>query len=84
MALVKAGADRQEMHARLRTHALAAWEALQAGQANPLGELISADAEIGRWLGQAELKALMDVETHLGDAPQRARAFAAGLRKQLA
>ncbi len=84
MALVKAGADRQEMHARLRRHALAAWEALQAGQANPLAELIARDTEIGRWLAQADLGASMDVNAHLGDAPQRARAFAAALRTQLA
>ena len=31
MALVKAGADRQEMHERLRQHALPAWRAVQAG-----------------------------------------------------
>ncbi len=36
MALGKAGADRQAMHERLRQHALDAWEALRAGQPNPL------------------------------------------------
>lgn len=84
MALVKAGADRQEMHARLRRHARTAWEALQAGQANPLADLIAGDAEIERWLPQADLGGLMDVNAHLGDAAQRARTFAAALRTQLA
>ena len=35
MALGKAGADRQAMHERLRQHALDAWEAVQAGTAQP-------------------------------------------------
>lgn len=84
MALVKAGADRQEMHARLRRHALAAWEAVQAGRPNPLADLIAGDEEIVRRLGENDLRALMDVDTYLGDAPQRARAFAAALRTHLA
>ena len=37
MALGKAGADRQAMHERLRQHAMKAWDAIQAGEAQPAG-----------------------------------------------
>ena len=35
MALVRAGADRQHMHERLRQHSLKAWESIKAGRPNP-------------------------------------------------
>jgi adenylosuccinate lyase len=44
MALGKSGADRQVMHETLRQHSLAAWAAVKAGQANPLGR-----ADRRRW-----------------------------------
>ena len=80
MALVKAGADRQAMHERLREHALAAWEVVQAGEANPLAGRIAEDPELQRYLPQAELSALLDASRHLGDAPERARAMAGKVR----
>ena len=83
MALGKAGADRQEMHERLRQHALAAWSEVQAGRANPLGDFITQDDALLRYLPAADLHALMDATHHLGDAPQRALAFAAQLRNSL-
>ena len=55
MALVKAGADRQVMHEYLREHSLTAWDAVQGGNPNPLGELISHDPEITRYLPANEL-----------------------------
>ena len=76
MALVKAGADRQVMHERLRLHSLAAWAALQAGTSNPLEELLTADAELLVYLPAEEIVCLLDASTHLGDAPQRALALA--------
>jgi adenylosuccinate lyase len=80
MALGKAGADRQEMHARLRRHALAAWETIQSGEANPLSKIITTDDEILQYLSGAQLQALMDVNAHIGDAPQRAKNLAAEIR----
>jgi adenylosuccinate lyase len=82
MALVKAGADRQEMHEVIRTHSLAAWEALQAdvGGQNPLPTRLSTDARIARYLAPAEVLALLDASAYVGDAPARARAMAARLR----
>ncbi len=80
MALGKAGADRQEMHERLRQHALKAWDAIQLGQPNPLNDLIAADIEIRRYLPEADLSARIDVQKYLGDAPDRARLLAAELK----
>src|SRR5213075_3162029 len=36
MELVKAGADRQQMHAVLRDHSMVAWQATAEGRPNPL------------------------------------------------
>ena len=83
MALVKAGADRQAMHERLRQHALVAWKAIEAGQANPLGESLAQDTEIRRYLTAAELQKLMDASRHTGDAPRRARLLADEIRAKL-
>ena len=84
MALGKAGADRQEMHERLRRLAMQAWRAVQAGDSNPLLDLILADREIKRYLSAEAIRALMDVSRYVGDAPQRARELAARIRTEIA
>ncbi|MEI7987401.1 MAG: adenylosuccinate lyase [Chloroflexota bacterium] len=83
MALCKQGADRQEIHERLRIHALKAWDGVQRGKTNPLDKSISKDLEFQRYLSETALQNLMDVNNHLGDAPQRAREFAAALRREI-
>lgn len=83
MALVKAGADRQEMHERLRAAAMSAWQELATGGDNRLAELLASDEAIAAYLKPAELQDLMDASQHLGDAPERARAFVAVLRGAL-
>src|SRR5690606_18585242 len=60
MALVRAGADRQRVHERLREHSLKAWAALQAGRANPLADSLAADPELLRFLQPARIRELMD------------------------
>lgn len=81
MALVKTGADRQEMHERLREHAMAAWQQVQQNQPNPLQALIANDTEINQILPAAQLQALMQVEGYVGSASQRARVMAQQIRK---
>jgi adenylosuccinate lyase len=56
MAVVKEGADRQEMHARLRSHALVAWEAVDRGEENPLIDDLCKDAELSEYLPQQEIQ----------------------------
>jgi adenylosuccinate lyase len=82
LALVKAGADRQEMHEHLRKHAMEAWGAIQTGESNPLSRRIITDPQLQRYLSEADLDALMQVNTYLGDAAQRARYLAAQIRMQ--
>ncbi|MBE3066613.1 MAG: adenylosuccinate lyase [Chloroflexi bacterium] len=81
MALVKAGADRQEMHARIRSHALNAWETLSRGGENPLADDLCRDAELTEYLEEQEIRLLMVARSHVGDAPERARALAKAIRE---
>ena len=83
MALGKAGADRQEMHARLREHALSAWSAVQAGEPNPLVGLVVSDPVLQTFLSKEELAERMDAIHYLGDAPSRARALVKDIRDAL-
>jgi adenylosuccinate lyase len=80
MALVKAGADRQAMHERLRQHSLSAWPAVQSGAPNPLVDLLSSDEILLAYLPADEIRRLMDAEAHLGEAPQRALSLASHIR----
>lgn len=83
MALVRHGADRQEMHERLRQLAMQAWQAMRAGETNPLADLLSHDPELHPFLSPEEIRALMEAGAHVGDAPARARALAAQVRQML-
>jgi adenylosuccinate lyase len=81
MALVKAGADRQEMHARIRSHALKAWQTLNRSGENPLADDLCHDAKINEYLEEPELRQLMMAQSHIGDAPKRARALAKAIQE---
>jgi adenylosuccinate lyase len=83
MALAVAGADRQEMHERIRQNAMAAWEAVQRGEDNPLADLLAADVEITRHLPSDAVRRLMAEGAGVGDAPERSRALARTIREAL-
>ena len=83
MALGKAGADRQAMHERLRGHTLVAWEAVQAGQSNPLVERICQDDVFLEYIKEPQLRGLMEARHYLGDAPQRAHALVETIRQAI-
>jgi adenylosuccinate lyase len=83
MALAKAGADRQEMHERLRKHALAAWEVLRAGGANPLIVQVCQDEVFLRTLDDEMLQQLMDASSHIGYAPRRAKELVRTIRQAI-
>ncbi len=83
MAAAKAGADRQALHERLRQHALAAWEAVQAGEANLLVERLAGDPAFLQYLPADQIRSLAGVEGYTGIAPQRARELAAEIRYTL-
>ncbi len=83
MELVRAGADRQQMHEVLRAHSMAAWEAIRRGEPNPLADFLAADERITAFLPPERVRALMDVAGYVGDAPRRARGLAAEVRRRL-
>jgi len=84
MAAVKAGADRQQMHEHLREHSLASWAVLERGLPNPLVERLSSSPEITAYLSPERVRELLDATGYVGDAPERARDFAAHLRSIIA
>lgn len=84
MAVVKGGGDRQAAHEVIRGHSLAAWAALQAGEANPLPNLLAGDGRLTRYVSADQLRGLLDARAYVGDAPERARAMAAAARSALA
>jgi adenylosuccinate lyase len=83
MAAVKSGADRQQMHELIRGHALRAWEEIQAGKVNPLEELLSKDEELTKYLKKEQVQELMKFDSHLGDAPERARQLIAQIQREI-
>ena len=76
MALVKAGANRQEMHELIRQHSLQAWARVSNGEANPLIDALCADPLVMHYLSASEAHALLDASVYVGDAPARAQALA--------
>ena len=83
MALVVAGADRQEMHERIRQSAMAAWEAVQRGEDNPLADLLAGDTEITRYLSPDAVRRQMAEGAGVGDAPERSRSLARTIRESI-
>jgi len=81
MALVRAGADRQRMHERLREHSLKAWSAVKAGRPNSLADFIAADTELLRLLQPARLRELMKAEGYVGTAIERAEALVTEIKR---
>jgi adenylosuccinate lyase len=83
MELVKAGADRQEVHEVIRRHSMAAWEAVRAGQGNPLPDRLAGDGYLTTYLEPERVRALLDASAYVGDAPERARALAEAIRRRV-
>ncbi|NLV73563.1 MAG: adenylosuccinate lyase [Chloroflexi bacterium] len=83
MALVLAGADRQIMHETIRTASMRAWAAVEAGEANPLAELLAADAALTQYITGDEIRRIMADGAGVGDAPRRSRDLARVIRLEL-
>jgi adenylosuccinate lyase len=84
MALVAAGASRQEAHEWIREASLQAWEVLRQGAAeNPLAGLLAGDRRITAVMAPERVEELMDARAYVGTAPARARALAAAVRAAL-
>ena len=84
MALVAAGASRQDGHEWLREQSLRAWQAVREGAAaNPLHLYLSQDPRLLAFLSSDHILALMHAEDHVGTAPARALALAEAIRQAL-
>ena len=83
MALGKAGANRQEMHEKLRRHSLEAWSAIQAGYENPLLKSLINDEGIKKFIDEESLKYLLDSSNYTGSAGAQARNLSQNIRKSL-
>lgn len=78
---VKNGADRQEMHEVLRINSMIAWTDIQNGKKNPMMELLINDKLVKKYLNKEQLEKLMEVENHIGDAPERAKQLVKIIKK---
>lgn len=83
MSAAKRGANRQLLHEHLRQHSMTAWAAVAQGQPNPLVDLLTQSSMLQAALSADEIRALLNASAYVGDAPQRARQFAAILMTQL-
>ena len=76
MQAVKRGGDRQELHERIRLHAVAATERMkQDGAANDLVERIASDPAFG--LDRSAIQPILDPARHIGRAPEQVDRFLA-------
>jgi len=73
MEAVKSGANRQEMHEVIRNISMIAWTAIQEGKPSPMEGLLMNSLVIKKYLNKEEVKKLLNVKNHIGDAPERAR-----------
>ncbi len=83
MELVRAGADRQEMHEVLRVHSMTAWESIRRGEPNPLADLLAADPHLTAYFPPERIRSLLDASGYVGDAPERARSLAEEIRRRI-
>ncbi len=70
---VKKGANRQEMHEVLREISMEAWKEVSEAKPNPMKELLQKNEKINQYLSNEDILKLLDVRTHVGTAPQRAK-----------
>ncbi len=83
MALVAAGADRQQAHEWIRQASLRAWQEVKDGRPNPLANYLSAEKQIRDRIAPEKIILLLDAGAYVGTAERRAVEFARHLQQQL-
>jgi len=83
MECVKKGASRQEMHETLREISLLAWEEVQNGKVNTMPELLKQNKQIKKYVSENDIEKMLDVTTHIGTAPQRAKELVKIIKKTI-
>ena len=73
MTLVKAGADRQEMHHIIREQSMKAWQDVRSGKPNPLTKNIQEEQTFTKYLSPEQILQCMQANNYLGLAPELAR-----------
>lgn len=81
IAAVKKGADRQEMHELMRSLSMKSWEAVQRGETNNFTESLLAGRQLKKYLSVTEIKKLLDISHHTGDAAIRAMKLVSLIKK---
>lgn len=84
LGAVEKGADRQELHEKLRQLSMQAWQAVQTGLPNPLVHLVCSDPEILCWLDQDKLENLFTVSGYTGRADKLSREMSQTIKACLA
>lgn len=67
------GGDRQELHERIRRHALAASDRMKAGETNDLIARVAGDEAFA--MSEADLRAILDPARFVGRAPEQVDTF---------
>lgn len=83
MEAVIRGANRQEIHERIRQIAMEAWNVVNKGELNPLVNLIKSDKIVSNFLKGKEIEELINPARHIGIAPQRCTLFIKELNQEL-
>ena len=83
MELAVHGADRQQMHERIREHSMTAWQAVERSEPNPLFELLAADSRIGGYIPSDRTLQILRSGMSVGDAPERCLNFVTIVRETL-
>lgn len=78
---VKKGADRQQMHEILREISMKAWESIQAGNPNPMEDLLEENPIIKLHLKPVEVMEILDAKNHVGNAAKKALTLAGQIDK---
>ncbi len=78
---VKNGANRQEMHEILKNISLIAWKEVQEGKANPMPGLLTGNEDIKKYVSEEKIRVFLNVNQHVGTAPERARQLVSEIKK---
>jgi adenylosuccinate lyase len=81
MNAVKKGADRQNMHETLREISLIAWKEIHDGKPNRMEELLTENKIIQNFLSKEEIKKLLIVTAHTGNASERSLKLSKQIQK---
>ncbi len=73
LAAAARGGDRQELHERIRRHAMAAAERVRSGEPNDLVERLADDGAIG--ISRQELEKMITADAMVGRAPEQVDRF---------